>query len=98
MNSATRNKVLDRDRCKCRRCGVDITHRMYSIHHRKPRGMGGTKDPRADSPGNLLTLCGTGTTGCHGWVESHRAEAYAQGWLVRSYDDLATVPVDGVDQ
>lgn len=31
---------------------------------------------------NGLLLCGTGTTGCHGWVESNRSEARAQGFLV----------------
>ena len=33
--------------------------------------------------------------GCHGWIESHRAVAYENGWLVRSARDLVVgrVPV-----
>lgn len=54
-----------------------------SVHHRTPRGMGGSKDPALQEPPNLLVICGSGTTGCHGYVESHRAEAYQNGWLVK---------------
>jgi hypothetical protein len=52
--------------------------RATNIHHRLPRGAGGT-----NSKANLLHLCGSGTTGCHGWVESHRKEAYELGLLLR---------------
>ena len=65
----------------------------YSIHHRQPRGMGGTDDPAANSPANLLLLCGTGTTGCHGLVETQRALAVEHGWLVPHSTDPASVPV-----
>lgn len=47
----------------------------------------------AHTTANLVTLCGTGVTGCHGWVESHRAVAYEQGWLVHRWDDPALRPV-----
>jgi hypothetical protein len=50
--------------------------------------MGGTKDERSYDPRNLVTLCGTGTTGCHGEVESDRSIAYISGWLLWSYDHL----------
>lgn len=50
--------------------------------------MGGTRDPRINDPRNLVALCGSGTTGCHGWIESHRELALAQGWLIASLDDL----------
>jgi len=42
---------------------------------------------------NLLTLCGSGTTGCHGWVEAHPQDATMSGWSVPSWADPATVPV-----
>lgn len=64
-----------------------------SLHHRKPRGMGGTKDPGIHSPANIIVLCGSGTTGCHGWVEQHRAESYDLGLLVHRTDDPSAVPV-----
>lgn len=33
---------------------------------------------------NLLDLCGSGTTGCHGWVTEHPALARDYGWSVLS--------------
>lgn len=52
------------------------------MHHRIPRGMGGTRWAGIHSPALLVLLCGDGTTGCHGWIESHRAEALRMGWLM----------------
>lgn len=79
-----------RDGRHCRRCGIAITG-FGSLHHRLPRGMGGSKSPtgkaRADRASNLVLLCGSGTTGCHGWVERHRRQAYETGWLVHRDDD-----------
>ena len=85
-----RQAVLVRAGWRCERCHVALGN-DYSLHHRRPRGMGGTKRP--DLPSNLLALCGSGTTGCHGWVESRRAEAIEDGLLVRQHHDPATVPV-----
>jgi hypothetical protein len=44
--------------------------------------MGSSKLPWVDKPGNLILLCGSGTTGCHGYIESHRVFGRASGWLV----------------
>lgn len=87
---ATRELVRWRDRDQCRRCGAQT----WQIHHRKPRGMGGTRDPLINGPSNLVLLCGTGTTGCHGWVETNRTEARLQGWLVSQYADPRYQPID----
>jgi hypothetical protein len=54
----------------------------YSRHHRQPRGAGGSALPGQHTLDRLLLLCGDGVVGCHGWVESHRAQAYARGLLV----------------
>lgn len=86
----TREKVRWRDKDRCRRCGKST----WQIHHRKPRGMGGTRDPLVNSPANLVLLCGSGTTGCHGWVEQHRTEARQQGWLVSQHADPRYQPID----
>lgn len=59
-----------------------------SWSHRVPRGQGGTW-----SGSNGLDLCGSGTTGCHGWVESHPAAATALGWRVQSWRNPLMVPV-----
>lgn len=90
----TRQIIVARAGECCERCGLHA--RGGSIHHRRPRGMGGTKDPAAATAANGVLLCGSGTTGCHGWVESHRAEALAQGWLVRQGVDPAIVPIPHV--
>lgn len=58
--------------------------------------MGGTRDPAAGSVANGVLLCGSGTTGCHGWIETHRAESLEAGWLVRQGVDPATVPIPHV--
>ena len=77
---------------RCERCGTNWSE-FWSIHHRRPRGMGGSKRAEINSPANLILLCGSGTTGCHGWIESNRAQAYEDGLLVRSGVDPRSVPV-----
>lgn len=53
------------------------TYRSQSVHHRRKRGQGGRWEPA-----NLLAVCGDGTHGCHGWIESHPKLARAAGlWL-----------------
>jgi hypothetical protein len=81
MKLKIRQIVIDRADQKCELCYGPL-HQM-SLHHRRPRGMGGSKVPWIHDPENLLALCGSGTTGCHGKVESYRERAYEFGWLVR---------------
>jgi hypothetical protein len=54
--------------------------------------MGGTRVAEINQPANLLALCGSGTTGCHGWVESNREQAYELGLLVRRGQSGELVP------
>lgn len=54
--------------------------------------MGGTRSAWINEPPNLLLLCGSGTTGCHGWVESHRDDARRDGFLVAAWEAVETVP------
>lgn len=77
--------VRARDRDGCAWCGSQIYGERglaWSVHHRKPRGMGGTKDPAISSPANGVLLCGSGTTGCHGEVEANRENAVVEGFLI----------------
>ena len=88
---ATRAVVWRRDGHACVRCGE--TQGSLSLHHRLPRGAGGSTAPRTNGAANLILLCGSGTTGCHGWVESNRTESYDLGYLVRRGSEPAAVPV-----
>lgn len=49
--------------------------------------MGGSKDPVSNTPANMVLLCGSGTTGCHGVLESNRQWGIAVGLIVhQSFD------------
>ena len=81
--------VLTRDRWRCVRCGKYLD--AGSIHHRRMRSH---KWPGLNLPSNLLTLCGSGVSGCHGWAHAHPAQAREDGFLVSAYDDHPeTIPV-----
>lgn len=90
-----RDEVIGRSQDHCERCGRALYGQPYSIHHRRPRGMGGTLRPEANLPSNLLVICGSATTpgSCHQWIESRRAEAYEDGLLLRQTDDPSQMPV-----
>jgi len=88
--------VLERSQYSCELRGCMVGDRRgvdWSIHHRLPRRMGGTKRPEVNQPPALIVVCGSGTTGCHGWLEARRAEAYDLGLLLHAGDDPAEVPV-----
>lgn len=40
---------------------------------------------RVWTPANCLLVCGSGTTGCHGWITEHKRLAMAYGWVVSNY-------------
>lgn len=69
--------VKDRARGCCERCGRSVPIDA-EVHHRIPRGMGGTRDPRVNLVSALVLLCGD----CHRWIESYRNAAREDGWLV----------------
>lgn len=77
-----RTAVLQRDEFLCQRCGRSIWGIRYSLQHRRPKKMGGSR--LLDTVVNLVTLCGSATDpwGCHSHVEAQREESTALGWLV----------------
>lgn len=75
-----RRLVDDRDGDDCRRCGQPTWGDDFSRHHRIPRGAGGSA--LVDRASNMLKLCGSGSTGCHGWIEQHRTDAEVLGYLL----------------
>ncbi len=87
----TRNIIAARDMEGCVRCGKYCIDQPASIHHRKRRSQC-SKNER-DGYANLVLLCGTGTTGCHGWVHAHPADAQAMGYLLHAWEDPLARPV-----
>lgn len=76
--------VLERDQFLCVRCGRTPPGRTrgldWSIHHRRSRRV---IRPDTHMPGNLVLLCGSGSTGCHGWTHEHPVLARRLGLIVR---------------
>lgn len=86
LSTKTRRLVKDRDRGRCLRCGA----RAEQIHHRRPRGRGGSSLAAANQPDNLVSLCSR----CHEHIERNRLEAYASGWLLKhTVQSPAEVPL-----
>lgn len=84
--------VVHRDEKRCAWCGDAVWGERgtdWSLHHRRARGMGGDRRPDSNSPSNLVLVHGSGTTGCHGVIESRRAEALERGFLISK---LSTEP------
>ena len=76
--------VREQERCFVCRRALRFEDRGigWSAHHRKPRGMGSTSDPKIAGIANLLVVCGSGTTGCHGRIERNRDVSLAVGLLI----------------
>jgi hypothetical protein len=66
------NPIHDRDDGKC---VVHAACAAESVHHRNHRHTD-------DRPSNRVSVCGSGTTGAHGWIEAHWAAANAKGWTI----------------
>lgn len=82
-----RDLVNLRDGGVCVKCGRVDPFFGVNFDHRVNRSQGG--DWRA-SNGQLL--CGSGTTGCHGWVTTEPGKAIADGWACPGYADPAEWP------
>lgn len=88
--------VLERSGYSCEIGGCEIGDRRgidFSLHHRSPRQMGGSRLAWKNLPANLLVACGSATTGCHSVIESHRSGAVAAGWLILHNADPQNVAV-----
>lgn len=77
------------------RCEIGIPSvclgRAENMHHRLPLGRGGEW-----SEENVVDLCGSGTTGCHGFITELRRynglSCYELGWVIHTGTDPASVP------
>lgn len=90
-SAQVRALVWERAAGRCEICGR-FPGDFFSIHHRRARGMGGTRSKSVNMPANLLFVCGSGTTGCHGKIESFRHMAYQSGWLLKWGQDASAAP------
>lgn len=73
----TRILVLERDGYRCLRCLGDAT----DVHHRHPKGMGGTSDDDINyGMANLMSMCRRD----HDFVHRHPQESYMNGYLLKA--------------
>jgi 5-methylcytosine-specific restriction protein A len=68
--------IIERAQGMCERCGE--AKPGMQVHHRRPRGMGGSRREDTNRASNGLYLCAD----CHAWVESYRTEARLHGLLL----------------
>lgn len=80
--------IRRRDDGICWHCGCEET----TIHHRKNRGMGGSKPEISDRPSNLLTICPEYNGLMESDVNAYR-EATENGWKLRNGMHSLEVPV-----
>lgn len=83
----TKLLVHERAKGKCELCGLPASN--FQLHHRRPRGMGGTKRDESGAAANALLV----HPKCHTWIESNRSEAAKHGYLVSQWADPRDVPV-----
>lgn len=81
-----RDVIIERGGGMCERCGALPG---TQAHHRRPRGMGGSKRHDTNTPANGLWACDL----CHDWVERNRTEARKEGWLIRQADKASETKV-----
>jgi len=72
-----RELIRQRADNRCEVCGARMLT-YGQIHHRRPRGMGGTRKREASSLSNALYV----HADCHARIESNRKRAAHLGWLV----------------
>lgn len=77
----TRQQLHERANDCCELCGEP---NATNAHHRMNRSVGGRHELS-----NLLLVCGSGTSGCHGWITEHPAWAHRNGYTVKSYETPA---------
>ncbi len=83
-------ECLERDEWRCFKCGEVLRDSWpgYSCHHRQLKSGGGS-----DTLENRISLCGSGSMGCHGLVHARPRWARMAGFIVSRYDNPADVSV-----
>lgn len=83
--------VGERDGWACASCGRSVLGGVRGLdwccQHRIARAAGGSRRPELNLPMNLLILCGSAVTGCHGRVEQRGTDDLAAGFWLRQWTD-----------
>jgi len=85
MPAGRHDQILTRDNWRCQAPDRDPDYRADDcagrlvVHHRKPRQMGGDRDPAIHDPERLITLC----EHHHAHVHAHPTRSYDNGLLVQ---------------
>lgn len=74
--TANRQVIMGRAFGRCERC-LQATL-AGDPHHRRVRGMGGSKAPDRHDPSNLVWVCRP----CHDWIHAHPKEAGESGFII----------------
>lgn len=87
-----RGKVYARSEFEgVRVCELCFCERATNYQHRKNKSQCAKAEMWV--PSNGLDVCGSGTTGCHGWIHANPGEAQRLGWSVSAYAEPSEVPV-----
>jgi 5-methylcytosine-specific restriction endonuclease McrA len=85
VTPTTKRELYERALHCCEVCGA---HGATNAHHRVNASQGGRP-----TLGNLLLVCGSGTTGCHGRITVHPRWAKTLGYSVPATFEPCDVPV-----
>jgi 5-methylcytosine-specific restriction enzyme A len=87
FSKRTKELVFLRAGGRCERCGW--IEKASEYHHRRPRGMGGSRASDTNTAANCLLLCHY----CHAKVESERDKSVWLGYLVPQGQNPSETPV-----
>lgn len=83
--------VGERDGWACVSCGRSLRGGTRGLdwccQHRVARSAGGCRRPELNLPSNLVLLCGSAVTGCHGRVEQRGTDDLVAGYWLRQWTD-----------
>jgi len=89
FSKQVRALVFERAHGVCEQCGATYPTAQYQYHHRRPRGMGGSKATDTNGAANCVLVCQQ----CHQFIESYRHEFLERGWLVAQGHKPAETPI-----
>lgn len=74
----TKELIAARSSGMCEVMQPGCTQFGEQIHHRRPRGLGGSRRASTNTASNGLMVC----VSCHAYIESRRDRSLRNGWLV----------------